>query len=603
MATDVYYNGVQMHNVVTRQWDEDFEYDPSGTDLIAHDYKLRFEGILHAQQLPDGDPTHARGWVGPVTGSFGSHAAEVYAKIRRLLGQPRKTLLVEMDGKRVLWCCSAQDHPNNAEHDVDNGPKPRNLAITHIAGNSVFRVSFSIECKKIECWGGATYANARAGLVISNRWSVTEEMDETFFTTRSIRGKIRIAHSDVSPMVYKHLTVPLLEDGFRRERVEFAVSEDGLTADYNVSDKQVHTAAPWPSVKIDATHTESTMTGVHFFSEANVKLEGAPDTPKTLLINRAFQVIDSRLGIKGKKWGKDYYIEQAAIIDHIGERNIVEVVIRIRHFMNDPAEWLSLLRCNKVGKPLDLPDVAGQPRAYDPHMNPIPTLHGYIPHKGERGLAAAILFRCYVQTPCDEDHNVNKHVHPTEYTPGDSPGTTTPEVAEYPSPGDITPGEESNYDPSAKTAMYTLARMESKYIIPACRTQMPIAAQTTGSQVNASADASVVFTLARAQCRREITYEAERVGEWPIMPEPKDTYTDGSLKGTKLHHSVSGRASALSPTGAQRVFHLEAYYLYALNRPPRNDESFNIGVLPYTSFAQDENAMTGESVHAERLGP
>jgi len=271
--------------------------------------------------------------------------------------------------------------------------------------------------------------------------------------------------------------------------------------------------------------------------------------------------------------------------------------------MDKPAEWLSQLRCDTLGQPLDVPDIAGQPRAYDPHMNPIPTLYGYVPHKGERGLAAAILFRCYVQTPCDEDHTVNKNVHPTEYEAGEPGGSYTPEIAEYPSPGDITPGVEDNYDSDAKNAMYTLAHMESRYITDPCRTQMPIAAKTTGSQVDASADTSVVFTLATAQCRREITYEAERVGEWPILPEPKDTYEDGALRGTKLKHWVTGRATSLSPTGAQRLFHLQAYYLYALNRPPRNDEAINVGVLPYTSFSQEDNALTQEAVYEERLGP
>ena len=222
---------------------------------------------------------------------------------------------------------------------------------------------------------------------------------------------------------------------------------------------------------------------------------------------------------------------------------------------------------------------------------------------GPVSIAAACLFKCYVQAPCNEDHNVNKHTFPTEYTPGDQAESHTPEVAEYPNPAYLPTETQPNYDPSSLEAMYTLAKMESRYITDSCRTQMPIAAKTTGSEISATARTSVVFTLAAAQCRREMRYEAERVGNWPIMPEPKDTYTDGAITGTKLKHWVIGDSPSLSVDGLKRIFRLQAYYLYALDRPPRKDEPINMGVLPYTSFSQEDNALTQESVYQERMSP
>lgn len=468
MATDVLYNGVKLHNVVTREWDQEAVYDPSGTDLIANHYKLRFEGVLHAQeQIRNGAPVGVRespAWMGVQAGAIGNTAIEVYKTIRRLLEQPRGTLEVMMDGESILFCRSATARPFGASSDVDNGPKPRNVSITHVAGASVFRVSFSIECSKVECWEGAISPGNPAQMVINNRWSVSEEMDETFYTTRIIRGKLRIADSATNIMVYKYLTVPRLEHGFRRERMEFAVSEDGLTADYSVTDRQVHTAAPWPGVKIECTHTESTMTGVHFFSECNVRLEGSPEVSKQRLMTRGVQILDNRLKVLTNEYGEDFLIEQAAIVDHIGERNAIEVIMRVRYFPDEKGivEYLTKVRCERLGKPLEVPDMAGAPAPYDPKISRTPAGFGYVPHGGTRSVAAACLFKCYLQQPCVDDHNVNKGIYDLPDSPGDEPEDIDTEIVETPPPyNPDTSKPEGNYHSSARK-MYTIARMESR---------------------------------------------------------------------------------------------------------------------------------------------
>ena len=52
MATNVTYNGVELHNCLTRQWVQEVVYDESGTDMIGHRFGLRFECILHVQNVP-----------------------------------------------------------------------------------------------------------------------------------------------------------------------------------------------------------------------------------------------------------------------------------------------------------------------------------------------------------------------------------------------------------------------------------------------------------------------------------------------------------------------------------------------------------------------
>jgi len=63
MATDVYYNGVWLHNVSTREFHQEATYDASGTDQMSQHFRMRFEGIIHIQSALELDDDNM--WVGP----------------------------------------------------------------------------------------------------------------------------------------------------------------------------------------------------------------------------------------------------------------------------------------------------------------------------------------------------------------------------------------------------------------------------------------------------------------------------------------------------------------------------------------------------------
>jgi len=617
VGTTVEYNGITLSNCLTKQWDEQVVYDDSGTDLIGQKYSLRFEGYLHAQSAGgNADVTGSPVWMGKGAPQAGDPDTMIshYEDIRRLLSKPRQTLKVFFGDSLVLHVEPATDINRGTQRkDVNNGPKPRNITVERVVGERLLFISFAIDVSLVECGSDGQAPDA----TLSNRWSVSEEMDDNFFTTRTISGKLYMAvgfrpgngAADVKalegapPFRHKVLTVPPLERGFKRQKISFAVDRTGLICDYVVVDRQVHTSAPWPATKISGSHTESTTTGTKFFAAANVRLEGPPHANKKRLIETALRVIDSRLRFTVHKSGVSantisWMPRQIAIIDHFGEVNAVDVRFAIEYYPpQGNVKYFLQDFITRLGEPLKLP--ASQGGAYDNTRSPVPSLHGYDSHGGQRSEAWAIVRACYLSFPCAARASLQ----------ADEPSEETfPEIEEVesydpqaPSTPTLATGETHYSDTYGMDGFYTIIRMESSYPIHTTRVQLPIASRVDGG--NETDPTSVFVRLARGQAKRLIRVEAERVGKYPEIPALLDTYNDSSLKGFLISSNLEMQAPTLAPNGVQVIYHTEAEYLYGLSRPPTASEKLRVGVLRHTNLTQDDNALPLSEVFKTELGP
>lgn len=583
MATVVYYNAIELHNVVTRQWDQEVQYDDSGTDLVFARYKLRFDGILHVQAGAGALSTNPA-WMAQIGGAGPATLAGMYQTVRRRLEQPRGDLEVVIGGTTVLRVKPAGS--NDPLEDRDNGPKPQGVSITQIAGSNLFRVSFTVHVALGECEQGA------AGVVINNRWSVAESIDERFFTTRTIRGRLRLSSPRFAGESARPLIVPLLEAGFKRTRIEYTVAANGLDCEYVVEDRQVHTSSPYPAVKMSGTHTEATNDGVTHYADIAVRLEGSPEADKKLMLTQGMRVVMSRLNIPNfSGLNTDYMLEQAALVDHFGEQNMVEVRMRIRHQKENLDKTLANIRAN-IGSPIELAALDGV--AYDRRVSRLPATWGYDPHGSARDPAAALLLlQCYLQSPCSQSHSIAQgDTEFDEQTGDDTQGT---EITGTQAPGQLPQTDGDVIDETAKTNIYTLSRVESRYVTDQVRAALPIASD------NANAASTAVVTLARGQCRRIVHVEAERVGAMPLIPAPVDTFEDGAIGGTLLRKTEMFCPPGLAADGATKLYRVETIYEYALTRPPEADESSRIGVLPHTGLTNDDTAVTRNDLYDDRL--
>jgi hypothetical protein len=612
VATDVFYNGVWLHNVTTREFVQETVYDSSHTDSIGVRFRLRFDGIIQLQTTFD------RSLPPPYTdpgGSFDrSSPTDLCVEIRKRLSQPRGTLEVHTGDKVLLRCipltvASAAD----GDHDTDNGPKPGQLVLTQMYGNSIYRISFSIECRKVECADGYGVP-----VLINNRWAITEDMDDDFFTTRIIAGTITLSGAGFSAVAgggpdprgypihwWKGQVVPGVEPGFKRVGISFSASVDGLTAQYEIVDKQVDTAAPYPATKIEATHTESTADGMVFYTDVSVRLWGPPNVPKTALITRAAQIVAVKGQLDPTLEGITWMIQAAQITDLIGESNSIQMSVRVMKLVGENG-YLANLEARTLGQTLQLPSLPSVPNSgYSPTQSPIPAAWGYdVGNMGqERRPTVLWLLSCYLQQPCSPVHG-----NPGEYV-GSFPSTgdsSSGDYYDYPiteKSGTLSTTPSEGYSDSTKAGLYTYAKVESKYTLNALDVYLPVASTVVGGAVPADTDATVRISLARGQAWREITYEAERLGSHPELPEAMDSYTDGTLRGWLASCTYTGIPPKLGADGKTWIHACRATYTYRLNRAPTAAESVRVGVLPWTNRTQTENAIRAADVQTPLMAP
>lgn len=607
MATTVTYNGVTLYNVVTRAWSEEVQMDESGTDALFVRVRMRFEGILHAQGTagivaglsdyggPGGTYTGgvqggggAPAWIG--VNGMPANLESGLDDIRRRLWEPRKALKVAFGSQTALEVAAATSSIGAAGYvDTDNGPKPKAVEITHVLGQQVLRIAFSIDAAILPCPGGATRSLPP---VLNNRWSIQETMDDRFFTTRTIRGRMRISSANLSAEAYRKDVIPRLENGFRRERIEFTTAANGLEAEYSITDRQVFEAAPWPASKIEGSQSVSTADGLTMLDEVNVRLEGHPGTPRELLLVRCVQVIESRMGDLSKlnnvNQDQDKQIrivESASFTVPIGDANIVSASLRTRTVIGQKGQSLDFanLASAKITDKLKLPDLQGH--KYDPRLSPLPGAHGFNIHAGQEGYRFPIetfIVRCALQSPCDGG---------THGIPG---GSTTPSVTKQPKTGErgeteITRStsqlqERSTQDDLSaeqRNAPYTICTVENRIIISECKVHCPLGA----AGENGATSAVVILTEPIA--RMEFQVEHERIGIMPKVPKASKTFAQSGITYTLLSHSVRVHPPIPLPGSTGKVYRAGASYVYAMARATTEKDTVQIETMPAADYENE----------------
>jgi hypothetical protein len=632
MATTVFYNGVLIHNALTRRWVENVVYDPSDTDVVHHDFDLEFEGLVYLAG-PSTMATRAPAWVAatmsqyfPGTGNVTLVAWEL-PTIRSYLEQARGVLIVqtgdfEDDTATNLLTCVPTIPPSavppvaldmgtvlNPDRDVKNGPHPTQFKVLQIIGGRAARVAFSIRCAKVNCLRATGFP--AVPLVLNNRWSVQEAMDVNAQVTRTISGRMRLSMPvSALAMDYKWLCTPGIEPGFRRESIDFLVDPTGLECEYHVVDRQVYAAAPWPATKMNIEQTEEMQEATQFFTTVNVRLEAPVNASKGLLFLRILYTWQARAAFL-KLFNQNaqepaqnpYFIEGFRIVDHVGEVNAMEGMIRIRHqpsqvSSNLQVSWQELMKRIVPGfRPLhyDTP-LDGEPRPYDPRLSDPPPLYGYNPYDpAVRTPAILMLLQCYLQTPCT--------VMPRWIAQGgQAPSPENPPQYETMVRGTqsetelTSPGQKSDYSLAAMQNVFTIARMKNHYETDRCRVQLPIAGRAAAGE-----DTSLVVSLAPPQARRVLEFDIERAGSWPEIPEPTDMYQDGQLVGRLLEKAIDPHPP-MTADGQNRIYRISGSYTWALSRPPQSGDKITTGLLPYTNFTPAETAVDLGTLEMRALG-
>jgi len=623
--TTITYNGICFHNCLIRSWDQEVQYDQSGTDLLFTRHRITAAGVAHAAESRD-DLEGSICWIAPERGGNITSASWLFTEIREKLTAPRKSFKIAIGGVTVLEVEPADETAGDGARDADNGPKPKLLRFDRIVGATV-HVVWEIELAVLPDCASDLAVQHGGGLVISNRWSIQESLDERFYTTRTITGRLRLSHPTVNAETARALIVPPLEHGFRRHSMKFAVTANGLDCDYEVVDRQTHTAAPSPAARMNVTHTEVSKNGYNWVTDFTIRMDGAPHSSKKMMMTRAIQIVLDRMGwSEFQLRSQDCAIHQIAMIDHIGDRNTIEMRLRLQRTFDVEEQRFLMLR-NTFGRPLNFSTRAWAQDMppYEVHKSPMPAVWGYDSHGDVRRPAVVMALACYLQDPCGDRHGYQvtglPQQLPQKEKEKERTGGTTVEGIEVDELPEVSPGEISE---QARKILYTHAAAETRYHEDTLRVGLPLgktsvdksgkvpytyqgAADQSAAAGSLSPTTHWVELAQGPQARVTIRWEIERIGSWPELPEPKSQVTWKTSRGEVHLHLIRFDQDFTAPTlaadGERKVFAVEARMEYGLDRALARDEQLKIEYLPTVKFKENDRLVDRSKLYDKDLTP
>lgn len=590
MATEITYNGVLIHGCTTRGFWQEPAYDQSETDLSHHKFRIRVQGYVHG--MGSSLESVYVSAPGGLTQTFSGGAPDAHQKIRYRLSEPRKPFEMKLDGVSLLRCDPVDDNSRIiANKDLNNGPKPRALEITHIVGANIFRVEWEVEIAMLGCDGGDSGANNGSG-ILSNRWSLTDEMDKQFMRTRTYSGRLRTISAKINPLSLASFVLPRLQKGFKRDRVRYVVSASGVEMDYTITDREVHLSAPAPATEMDIHHTEMTGDALKPVGECYVRVAGDRNADHRKLIQLAVQLVDTKLGIinnAGLGADRASIIESFAVTDIDGTgSHEVQVRARVIHnaqkFLASPENAGINAGVANPGGVLGRPLIAGSLQGYDPTVS--------VDLSNSPPLPLASAFSCALQIPCDAKHSFGENA--VRVDDGIEGGQTSEEIIDieaYQSEGDLPPDETGDYrSTEQKEHAYSFYQADNRYSGIEGTIQVPLSGQQSTSGDAGLNPTAAFVRLFPGQVRRVLTVKAERIGAWPVLPSAV-SYTDsnGITHNTLSYELMPGTRERL-PAG-DTIYRSEAHYVWGLSRPPLASESLRIGRVPW-----DKDAAADESL-------
>lgn len=597
MPTNVAYGDVVISRLLTQSVDQVPVFDDSGTDLLYWKYTVKVVGFLQSSfgQL------YERLVV--MDGSTDLAATNVPASTLHIAARtklkPRQNFVLSTDGAVLLSALPLPDgraQPTNlTNYDVDNGPKCTVFRVSQITGNQVFKVEAEFEICKVECdVQGRALGNTKG--VLSNRWSAQDLIDGNRRTTRTYTGVLRTAGGGINPQMLRSLVIPPLEPYLRRDTMQFIATADGKSLQYSITDVEVAVGAPKPLTKWDIQHTETMDEALNARGELRIMMEADTLADKAKMVEIGLWLLYGLLAKKTPAEGlpNNHMLEEVAFTDYIGDTNRIEMQARVRRVPTK--EFSPGYLTNALVVPVTatrLPGFAGNPgdntpgnganqdNVYDPKKNPgnrfeeLPIVEGPVALTG--------LFLAYLQTPCNDEHSLTQETLPSNTNESTTNQPQAASVTVVPQLPSDSPGSLNSQEHVDK--MYTFYRMSSEIYDITRLAANDIAADPSYDSNSGPPTATRVTQLAPSQCRRRVRIYAERLEEWPQMPDAP-SLTGFSARTGITQHLLKARRHFETPdinAMGKKVYRVRWDATYALSRAPLASEAIPVGRNVWTT--------------------
>lgn len=288
------YNGIALPYGYTSSFRQEAVYDEMGnTDRILTKFDIQVSAVLNLQWIQFIVPTIT-------AAQAANNAGLIMRAIRQNLMEPRRALAFNINGVDLIPNTTA----GSGLVDSYNGPKPQSCDITQL-NNVTFLINYHIIAHYVEnnTVNTATLVatNLPGNVVLYNRWTETIEIDNCMMSRRTRNGKFMIRSDNnqglIADMVRSQMAVVGVPTGFLRERSEYTQSADGLSIQYNVTDKEAYKLPPSPAFEADGEYSEEIVNGAIRRATQRIRLKGANKniSPQNKLIAVAIHIVAKKL--------------------------------------------------------------------------------------------------------------------------------------------------------------------------------------------------------------------------------------------------------------------------------------------------------------------
>jgi hypothetical protein len=585
--TTLTYNGVTLRNCLTRTFRQEAVYDRSDTDLLYYRYTIGVTGYLSSADVLDFTAPTTRVGVRtsglnpslPPPAGSAINAPTQHLIIRAKLMEPRQAFEFKSGTTMMLEAnpVASKTSLSYSNVDVKNGPHPRSLAVTQIVSSNVMRLEFEIEVCLVECNESGTAPNQTTG-ILNNRWSMVDVVDQDYYTTRTINGRMETADGTVNVNSLRFWVVPRLQPGFRRQSMQFTVNEDARILDYTIVDREVAFACPAPATSWDVRHVEKTSNSRMVQSSLDVTLKGPRDADKQAMIRIGVALIEAKISklsqlVNNGGNQAQAVIHEFTIVDSFGDSgNSIQVSCLAERAMETNALLGALT--NSIGRPITAADLAAVVPGYNSNFSVGARPGDPIYVSGPIPVTSA--WHAYLQTPCDgSTHGIESAENALKEQ---SPFARI----DYALSGAVVsalPTQPVNYvGQDHRDAVYTHWQAESVYQQDAHRIALPIAGQAFA--LSDDSPTLVVGAVALPGWRRIVRIVGQRVGREPSIPRPVPSYQFGNGRAILLRNVATPVSPERTP-GGQEVFTVRAEFEYALTTRPKDTDQLPVAFNPW----------------------
>lgn len=640
----VYYNGVFMNNVQTRKFEQTAVYDDTGTDFLYMKFSIRVTGYLHGIQNPaNGIDIRPGNWSDTTNLGQGAQA------VRNRLLSPRHEFIMAL-GRDIYTSQLVRARPPftgpygdpsqslqtgnvidaGVPVDLNNGPTPVSCTITNIAGGGALHIDFEIELHILECGlvddnsGTGSYGPAYG--VLSNRFSVFDDIDENWYVTRTTQGRLRIAQAANNAQFLRFWVIPPLQDGFRRASISCHVTPDGLNMDYTVVDKELYATPPYPGTSWTAVDTAETEVGASYLRTMKVSIEGFKSAAPWELFAVAANIVEQRLQTtKVYAGGAKNVLQRATITRHLHENRfemsvtvlsaVPSDVSTLNYNPKDKWEWSARIP-QKIFAPSGLfqgldwklfvmpyHDDDNDPNyRHNQATVPMGNNLGGDPTRYYGTGTTAGLFLSALAVPCvyfggSTNFSEVKAAEPGKGYDSKTNNRGEPLPAESSTNINVAVGPElppenelSGKDIIASEDPYTFYDIQTAYMtaqnvvsLPVASTVNAVAVDEYGDPIQQINPISTVFVrMAPPQTTRKVVVTAQRYGKWPSVPSFKSvTLADGTVLRLVGDAKITPRYPELSADKTTRRYELVCEYEHVTDRPFLAAQSLPVGKAAY----------------------